>query len=251
MTTNPTTVFYGGQSQTYWEEIATSQPATFLEFAHHSLLGHEEEWIKTAYENAAFADPVKAFRFSDNFAARPWAKNLLLMLATDVPDCAVSDFMSYAYPRGNSSAPQNIDPVAIHERVQASHKPPGEWCRDKSTPKLERIKQNRMTTLIRKDQPSATDLHNEGVAILNSQIDDASKANKMRPWAMEVFLKALMNKPSLAMTNEKTLLAAVSSNPHAVWESEAMWTNSSIAPYINAAIVRAEPGQSGAQSIAM
>jgi hypothetical protein len=249
MTTNTEPTLYGGQPQKHWEDLAKKQPETFFEFAHNALLGHDDAWIKDAYQEATFTRPVKAFRFSANFASRPWAKDLLMSLAAEVPDAAVEDFMAYAYPRGNTSVPHNINRDEISARFAASYgtaAQAAEWNRDKTVPKPERIKHNR--AVVQKRAARAEQLADVNIsfdtaraALLQSEENNAM--NKMRPWAIEVLGEALMKKPLLARINPEILLAAVSGNIDGAKELAEKLGQSSVSKAINDAIALASGSQ--------
>lgn len=254
MTTNTKPTLYGGQPQAHWENLAQKQPETFLEFAHNALLGHDDAWIKDAYQEAAFAKPVKAFRFSANFASKPWAKELLMTLAAEVPNAAVEDFMAYAYPRGNASVPHDINREEISARLAASYgtaAQAAEWNRDNVVPKPERIKHNR--AVVQKRAARAAQLADVNISFDTAktallQTEENKAMNQMRPWAIEVLVEAMMKKPLLAKLNPEIVLAGVSGNIDGARQLETKWGKSAISVDMNTAFARAIGLQAGSPS---
>lgn len=190
-------IVYGGHEQSYWETMANKNAAIFLEYAHLSLWQHDDAWIAKAYRMAATQEPELAFRFSTNFAARSWAKNLLLNLAQLEPAAAFTYFPRYAFPYGSPTEPVELNKNKI---VTSLHRQKGEDLKGAydaidAAPDEHFI--GRAKTVLKAQRLReilAQPAHKRADQIIEEHQAD-TKHNSMRAWAGQVLLKAANANP--------------------------------------------------------
>lgn len=190
-------IVYGGHEQAYWETMAAKNPAIFLEYAHLKLWEHDDAWIAKAYRTAATQEPELAFRFSTNFTARSWAKNLLIELAEVAPAAAFEYFPRYAFPYGSPTQPVEYDRDML---TRSLHRQKGEALKGAydaidAAPDEHFIghaktvlKAQRLREILA--QPE----HKRADQIIDEHQAD-TKHNSMRVWAGQVLLKAANANP--------------------------------------------------------